>query len=124
MSALTLVNLDVVPRAAKLVATMNVFGFRRLTSGVAIATIFVAASAFASPGQEFGAEAKLSLSQARRIALAAYPGKVVSQELEKEAGGSGLRYSFVIGHDQSQHEVGVDAKTGTVLENSAEGPGD
>jgi uncharacterized membrane protein YkoI len=41
--------------------------------------------------------------------------------LEQEAGGSGLRYSFVILHKSAKHEVGIDAKTGKVLENSVEG---
>jgi len=50
-----------------------------------------------------------------------YPGKVVSEELEQESGGSGPRYSFVIHHKQVKHEVGVDAKTGAVLENAVEG---
>jgi hypothetical protein len=40
---------------------------------------------------------------------------------EKESGGSGLRYSFVIRLGELKHEVGVDAKTGEVLENSIEG---
>ncbi|MGH7836925.1 MAG: PepSY domain-containing protein [Candidatus Binataceae bacterium] len=59
--------------------------------------------------------------QARAIALKEYPGKIVSEELEKESGGSGLRYSFVVDNQKSKHEVGVDAKTATVLENSVEG---
>jgi hypothetical protein len=42
-------------------------------------------------------------------------------ELEQESGGSGLRYSFVIRHNSAKHEVGIDAKTGKVLENSIEG---
>jgi len=46
------------------------------------------------------------------------PGKVVKQELEQEAGGSGLRYSFDIEAGKDTREVGVDAKTGKLLENS------
>ena len=65
--------------------------------------------------------ASVTLSQAREIALKTYPGKIVSEELEKESGGSGLRYSFVIRHNTAKHEVGIDAKTGAVLENSVEG---
>jgi hypothetical protein len=44
------------------------------------------------------------------------------EELEKEKGGSGLRYSFDIKIGGVTHEVGVDAKSGKLLENSAEGP--
>ena len=65
--------------------------------------------------------AKVTLPQARKVALNAYPGKVVSEELEQESGGSGLRYSFVIQHKKVKHEVGVDANTGAVLENAVEG---
>ena len=43
------------------------------------------------------------------------------EELEKEKGGSGLRYSFDIEKGRVIHEVGIDAKTGRVLENSVEG---
>ncbi|GAB3782322.1 PepSY domain-containing protein [Dyella agri] len=67
---------------------------------------------------QLAAQAKISMSQARKIALQAVPGKVVKQELEKEAGGSGLRYSFDIKAGKDTREVGVDAKTGKLLENS------
>ncbi len=39
-----------------------------------------------------------------------------------EKGGSGLRYSFDIRHGKVTQEVGVDAKTGKLLENAPEGP--
>ena len=67
------------------------------------------------------AQAKVSMTHARHIALKAYPGKIVKEELEQESGGSGLRYSFDIKSGKATHEVGVDAKTGKVLENSVEG---
>jgi len=41
--------------------------------------------------------------------------------LEEERGGSGLRYSFDIKNNKVTYEVGVDAKTGKVLENAREG---
>ncbi|MGB3460852.1 MAG: PepSY domain-containing protein [Rhodanobacter lindaniclasticus] len=41
--------------------------------------------------------------------------------MEQEPGGGGLRYSFDITAANVTHEVGVDAKTGKVLENSIEG---
>ncbi|MBC5829100.1 MAG: PepSY domain-containing protein [Candidatus Eremiobacteraeota bacterium] len=66
-------------------------------------------------------EAKVTLLQARSIALATVPGKIVSQELERERGGSGLRYTFDIKAGPKTREVGVDAKTGHVLENVGEG---
>ena len=56
------------------------------------------------------------LQQARAIALKADPGTVMGQELEKEPGGSGLRYSLDIKAGAKTYEVGVDAQTGAVLE--------
>jgi len=46
----------------------------------------------------------------------------MKEELERERGGSGLRYSFDIRQGKKWREVGVDAKIGRVLENSAESP--
>jgi uncharacterized membrane protein YkoI len=81
----------------------------------------IALSAQAYTGEEFANEAKVAMPEARAIALKAYPGKVVDEELEKEKGGSGLRYSFDIRRAKVTQEVGVDAKTGKVLENAPEG---
>lgn len=64
---------------------------------------------------------KISLSHARAIALKAYPGKIMKEELEHERGGSGLRYSFDMRRGKHWREVGVDAMTGRVLENNREG---
>jgi uncharacterized membrane protein YkoI len=72
-------------------------------------------------GEELAKAAKVSLSEARAIALKTFPGKIKDEELEKEKGGSGLRYSFDIEKGRVIREVGIDAKTGKVLENSVEG---
>ena len=87
-------------------------------------TAFIVAgiSAHAFTGQKYSKDAKISLTTARHIALRVFPGKIVSEELEHEKGGSGLRYSFDIRGKGGTHEVGVDAVTGKVLENSVEGP--
>jgi uncharacterized membrane protein YkoI len=66
-------------------------------------------------------KAKISMSEARAIALKAFPGKIMKAELERERGGSGLRYSFDVRHGKKWREVGVDAVTGRVLENTREG---
>jgi uncharacterized membrane protein YkoI len=71
-------------------------------------------------GEQLAKYAKVTLPEARAIALKAFPGKIIDEELEKEKGGSGLRYSFDIKNDGVTHEIGVDAKTGKLLENSAE----
>ena len=82
----------------------------------------VAVNAFAYTGQQFAGQAKISMEQARAIALKAHPGNISDEELEQEKGGSGLRYSFDIKRGKHTQEVGVDAKTGKVLENDREGP--
>jgi uncharacterized membrane protein YkoI len=89
-----------------------------------LALTATAAGAVTAPptlkGHELAAHAKIDLHQARAIALKARPGKIVDQELEKEAGGSGLRYSFDVASKGRTWEVGVDAHTGAVLENGHE----
>ncbi len=95
----------------------------RLTSGLLVAILATASlSAYAFAGQNLSKHAKLSLEEARKIALQAFPGTIVKEELEQEHGGSGYRYSFDIQQGKVTHELGVDANTGTVLENSLEGP--
>lgn len=73
-------------------------------------------------GEKLAKNAKITMLDARAIALKAHPGKITDEELEKEKGGSGLRYSFDIKDTKGTQEVGVDAKTGMVLENKPEGP--
>ena len=72
-------------------------------------------------GHELAPQARVTLAAARSIALRAHPGRLTDQELEREGGGSGLRYSFDIADRGRTYEVGVDARTGRVLENAAEG---
>ena len=78
-----------------------------------------ASSAFT--GHEFLNEARVNLAHARANALKARPGKITDYELEKEAGGSGLRYSFDIRSGAKKYEVGIDAANGAILENKIEG---
>lgn len=93
-------------------------------------TAFFAAAAFTVTGvlgqtlsgRQYQSQAHISLAHARAAALHIVPnGKIVDQELEKERGGSGLRYSFDIKSGSATYEVGIDAKTGKVLEKSTEG---
>lgn len=82
-------------------------------SGAAVAFALVTTpvvSALAAP-------ARLSLGQARAVALKLRPGTIKKAELERERGGSGLRYSFDISFKGVVYEVGIDARTGRVLEN-------
>lgn len=86
------------------------------------ATGALAASPAHLDGSNLLPQAKITLVKARATALATRPGTITDQELEKERGGTGLRYSFDITSNGKKFEVGVDAKTGKVLENSTEGP--
>ncbi len=93
--------------------------FISLIGALSIATAALSANAYT--GEKLAKTAKVTIAEARVIALNAHPGKIVDEELEKEGGGSGLRYSFDIRHDKVTQEVGVDAQTGKVLENKPEG---
>jgi len=93
-----------------------------LAGGAAMAVIMATFPAMAYTGQEMANQAKVSMTEARAIALKAHPGKITDEELEKEGGGTGLRYSFDIKRSKMTQEVGVDAQTGKVLENKKEGP--
>jgi uncharacterized membrane protein YkoI len=66
--------------------------------------------------------AKLSLDEARAIALTAASGTVVDEEYEEENGA--WRYSFEFTQDGRIHEIGVDATSGTIVEDSWEDAAD
>ena len=67
-------------------------------------------------GTHYAPQAKITLAQARTLALKAEPGTIIAQELEKEKGG--LRYSFDVKIHSVVREVGIDATTGKVLEDA------
>lgn len=85
-----------------------------LASGATIASAYT--------GQELAKHAKVPMARAQAIALKARAGTVTDRELEREKGGSGLRYSFDIKAHGKTYEVGIDAANGRILENKAEGP--
>ncbi len=94
-----------------------------LTAALSLgATGAIAAAPSHFAGANLLPQAKITLAQARSTALAARPGQITDQELEKERGGTGLRYSFDVKSKGKTFEVGVDARTGKVLENDREGP--
>lgn len=88
-----------------------------IAAAAAITTIAPAATRPASP------PAKLTQAQAQVIALNRAPGRVIDAEYESEDGG--WRYSFDIRqrgrHDI--HEIGVDANSGRIVEDSFERAG-
>lgn len=83
--------------------------------------IAISLPALAYTGEAMAKEAKITLPEATAIALKARPGVIIDKELEKESGGSGLRYSFDVKSSTTTYEVGVDADTGKLLENAPEG---
>ena len=93
-----------------------------LVAVLATCSLTIGAPAVAYTGQQLSKTAKVTMAEARVIALRAHPGKITDAELEKEGGGTGLRYSFDIASADGVHEVGIDARTGKVLENKKEGP--
>jgi uncharacterized membrane protein YkoI len=60
--------------------------------------------------------------RARTIALQHASGTIIKQELEKEGGA--WRYSFDVRQNGRIHEIGVDAETGKIVEDSWEGAPD
>lgn len=100
----------------------TIFNFAAIAA-LAVGGTAIAASAATHgyAGQRLAPKAKVTMTQARAIALKAHPGRITDQELENEGGGSGLRYSFDISNGGKTFEVGVDARSGAVLENKAEG---
>ena len=86
-----------------------------------LAATALAGAATAYTGEELAKTAKISMEKASDIALKARPGTIADKELEREKGGSGLRYSFDVKSKGVTYEVGVDAQTGKVLENAREG---
>jgi len=63
-------------------------------------------------------EAKITMEQAQKTALAKEAGKIKSKELEREKGR--LIYSFDIKTADGIHEVQVDAMTGEIVEDTVE----
>ena len=84
---------------------------------VIAAAIAIAGSAAA---KDHGPAPRLTMAQARAIALRAAPGKIISSEYEKEGGG--WRYSFDIQQPGHVQEIGIDGQTSKIVENKSEGP--
>ncbi len=100
---------------------MKIQSFAYGLFAAAAAAVFSTA-ALAYTGETLAKDAKVTVEQATAIALAARPGTITDTELERESGGSGLRYSFDVKSGTGTiYEVGVDASTGDVLENGPEG---
>jgi hypothetical protein len=97
------------------------FPLAKLLGALSLAFALTVSTAQAYTGQNLAKQAKLSIADARAIALKAQPGHITSEELKKEVGGSNLRYSFDIENGTTTYEVGIDAQTGAILANAPEG---
>lgn len=93
-----------------------------VTAGLGLLFLAGAISVHAYEGEKLAKDARVTIIEARAIALKTQPGKVTEEELEKENGS--LRYSFEIEAGQTSHEVSIDAQTGKVLENTVENESD
>jgi uncharacterized membrane protein YkoI len=92
-----------------------------LISLATVACLTAGSSVLAYTGENLASKAKVTMDEASAIAVRARPGKITDRELEREKGGSGLRYSFDVQANGIIYEVGVDAVTGQLLENDREG---
>ena len=88
---------------------------------IAALAIALPLPAFAYTGEKLERSVNVSAARAKAAALKKEPGTIVGMELEKEKGGTGIRYTFTISIRGIKHEVGIDANTGVVLEDILEG---
>jgi uncharacterized membrane protein YkoI len=93
---------------------MSKFAIAALVAGTLVATPALAAERAPVP--------KISMVQARAMALKLAPGRIISSEYEKEGGI--WRYSFDIQQRRNVQEIGIDGRTGKIVENKSEGPKD
>ena len=87
-------------------------------------TLFIIAvvGSFGLGGVAMGSTApapRVSKARAQAMALKLAPGKIISSEYEKE--GAGWRWSFDIQQEGHVQEIGIDGRTGKVVENKSEG---
>lgn len=94
----------------------------KLSALIGLTALAGACGATAAMAAAHKPAAKLTLAQARAIALKVAPGTVAEGEYEKENGA--WRYSFDIRQGNRIHEIGVDPNTGKIIENSYEGAHD
>ena len=85
---------------------------------LAIASVTIVSGAVAA-APVHAPKPKVSMAQARATALKLAPGRIISSEYEYEGGG--WRYSFDIQQKGNVQEIGIDGRTGKVVENKSEG---
>ena len=88
--------------------------FGKVTTVVSLLALGIGSSALGAAPTP-----KIAMKQARAMALKLAPGKVISSEYEKEGGI--WRYSFDIQQKGHVQEIGIDGRTGKIVENKSEG---
>jgi uncharacterized membrane protein YkoI len=91
----------------------------KIATTLFVATSLVAVSAAAAVHPP---KPRITMAHARAMALKLAPGKLISSEYEKEGGI--WRYSFDIQQRGNVQEIGIDGRTGRVVENKSEGKKD
>jgi len=80
-----------------------------------VAALGVGSSALAAKAPK----PNISMAKAKAMALKLAPGRIISSEYEKEGGV--WRYSFDIQQKGNIQEIGIDGRTGRIVENKSEG---
>jgi uncharacterized membrane protein YkoI len=97
-----------------------------LVLAIALTTVFVTASGLAAQSEaELISQAKITKSQAEKIALAKVPNaKIQSQEIEHEHHALVWSFDLVKAGSKDVTEVLVNAKTGNIISVKTESPAD
>lgn len=94
----------------------------RTQSAIAAAAILSTTALAAAPAPAHPPKPLVSMARAKAMALHLAPGKIISSEYEKEGGI--WRWSFDIQQKNNVQEIGIDGRTGKVVENKSEGKHD
>jgi len=86
---------------------------------IVIASVIVSLSMASAALAANAPKPTISMAHARAMALKLAPGRIISSEYEKEGGI--WRYSFDIQQTGNVQEIGIDGRTGRVVENKSEG---
>lgn len=84
-----------------------------MKAALAVFSVMIAMASFSAQAGE-----RITMKEAKAIALKAYPGTIVEASLER--GKKGPRYAFDIRAHHKTRELAVDARTGKLLQNSPE----
>jgi len=68
----------------------------------------------------FKAKAKVSLDEAKKIALTKYPGEIIETEFEIESNGDASYEFDIVGKDGKEWKIEVDAASGKIVEANQE----